>query len=118
MKIFGTKDKEFINSLQCFSELPKKIPASSIMAATDKKAVSILCIYYDAGVCFIHGLFRSKFASDIEFQKSIVLFEKFISKTLAESFPIVCYSKNDPIKKLFKRNKFKEENISMLVREL
>lgn len=118
MKIYGTGSKEFQKSLQCFNEVPEKIPASSIMVCSETKAISLICIYYDAGMIFIHGLFKSKFCTDYEFKKSIIVLENFIKNSLVGKIPVICYSNTHSLKKLFIRNKFNEETISMLVREV
>ena len=118
MKVYGTGSEVFKNSIRYFDEIPKQIPASSIMVATDKKVISIMCIYYDAGIAFIHGLFKSDFATEFEFRRSIIVLEKFIRDSLAGKIPVICFSNTEPLKKLFVRNKFNEEKISMLVREI
>lgn len=116
MQIIGTDHCNFNKYLENFSEFPKVIPGSSLMAV-GKKPIALFCVYHDAGVLFLHGIFLAKNTSKVEVTKAIKLFEKFLILH-AVRFSIVALSNTPIIKKILVRNKFKTEAISMMSRSV
>lgn len=116
MNIFHTQDKAFNGLLTFFDELPKVIPASSVLICDDKKPILILCMYYDAEVVFIHGMYRAKDTTSKEYLKASIIAEQYIGEKLLNKVSFVAFTKVRAFKKLLLKNNFKSEEITMLVR--
>lgn len=79
MKLELSTSQKFKEGLKEFETYPVKIPTNSFMIFDDDKPLSLLCIYYEAEVAFVHGLYRPKNCSLREFSKSFDLIEKTLA---------------------------------------
>ena len=86
------------------------------MVVDENKPIMLLCLYFDADVFFIHGLFKSRTSTIREFLKAIRVAEKFMGENVFGKFPVISFTTKNTIKKFLLKNKFKREEITMLVR--
>lgn len=114
MKILSTSANAFLSLLDCFDEKPKLIPVSSIMVLDDTKPISLVLIYHDAGMIFIHGLFKARSVTNREFFKSIKVIEAYIKNNLPQDFGVVTFTKLNCLKNIFKKVNAKSETVNMI----
>jgi hypothetical protein len=116
MQVFHTNHPAFKNLLACFQEFPKVIPAYSVMVCDENKPISLVCIYYDANVFFIHGLYKSRDSSAREFLKSVKFVEKYLTENVSPKISVVTLTNKRALKNIFIKNNFKSEEITLLFR--
>lgn len=116
MQVFHTNHQAFKGLLACFPAVPKLIPAFSIIVTDEKKPIALLCIYKDANVAFLHGLFKSKFATPRELGQAVKFAEKYLMESLAKSYTVVVFTEKKWLKRVLEKNNFKGEEIQLYSR--
>lgn len=117
MKIINTGDKNFNDSLSDFLEIPKIIPASSLLVKNNEKSILLVCVYHDSGLLFIHGLFKSKLCTNKDFLRAVKLVGDYINGATNGKYSIVTFTTHRVYKKVFEGFNFKKQEISLLSRE-
>lgn len=113
MQVFHTIHPAFKKLLVCFEELPKLIPAFSVIICDEKKPIVLVCAYHDAGIVFLHGLYRSKFSAVRDTAKAIRFAEKYLYESLKDNYSILCFTEKSWLKKMLEKKNFKGENITL-----
>lgn len=116
MEVILTSSEKFSHFLSEFNSLPKIIPASSLIVISKHIPILLVCVYHDSKILFIHGLFKSKKASNKEFLNAVKFVGKFINETTSKQYGIVAFTNTRVFKKVFEGFNFKKENITMLSR--
>lgn len=116
MQIFHTDNPAFKKLIMFFAEMPRIIPTFTVMVLDDKKPLALVCLYHDAGIIFIHGLFKAKNASTREFFKAVKFAEKYINENTEGKFSVIAFTQKRALKNVFLKNNFKVEETTLLFR--
>jgi hypothetical protein len=90
------------------------MPSFSLMVCDEQKPLALVCLYHDAEVIFIHGLFKAKMTKTPEFFRAVKFAEKYIGEHTAGKFSVIAFTKTRALKKVFTKNNFNTEETTLL----
>lgn len=108
MKLEPSESEKFRNALKEFETRPMEIPFNSFMIFDGEKPLALLCIYFEAGVAFVHGLHRPKNCSIREFAKSFDLIEKTLVDA-SKKVSLIFFTSLKSLQRKLKKHEMTEE---------